>query len=49
MLENLNLSVGFEADASAVGGHAYDVQALGFASHRAVGHKGRAVQSLAFE
>jgi hypothetical protein len=44
----LNLSIGFKADASAVGSHAYKVEALRFASQWAGGHKGRTIQGLAF-
>jgi hypothetical protein len=46
--ENLNLSVGFVANASAVCGHANDVQALCFTYHRAGGHKCSAIQGLVF-
>jgi hypothetical protein len=42
-LENLNLPIGFETDASAVGGHAHKVKALRFASQWAGGYKGRTI------
>jgi hypothetical protein len=49
MLENLNLPIGFETDASAVGCHAHKVKALRFAGRWAGGYKGRTIQGLAFQ
>ena len=48
-LENLNLPIGLETDASAVGGHAHKIEALRFASQGAGGYKGRTIQGLAFQ
>jgi hypothetical protein len=42
----LNLSVGYVANASAIGGHACDVKALGFTSHGAGRDESGAIEGL---